>query len=654
MCGLAGIVGAGARDGDLLRRMAGTIAHRGPDDQGIWIDDGAAVGFAHRRLAIVDLSAAGHQPMVSGNGRFVLVLNGEIYNHMAIRAELNALRSIEWRGHSDTETLLEAIVQWGLRDAVQRVTGMFAIALWDRQGRTLQLARDRFGEKPLYYGWMGGDFAFASELKALRQHPGFESRVDRVALRQLIGTAYISAPRSIYQGLFKLLPGCILTADEDVGRHVMTTPLHEGVAGALSIERYWSYREVVRGGLADQFGSEAEALERLEAVLAQAIAGQAVADVPVGAFLSGGIDSSVITALYQAHSPGRVKTFSIGFEEAGFNEAEYAKNIARHLGTEHREHYLSVGEAREVITTLPAMYDEPMADSSQIPTYLVSRIAREHVTVALSGDAGDELFGGYNRYLSTERLWRQLQRVPVPARRAMGGALARVSPAAWDVAAAALPASRRPAFFGARVRKFFGTMRDVTTLDELSATFLDEWNGKTSPVLGQADLVDDRFDMDLGAGAPDLARLMYCDAVTYLPDDVLCKVDRAAMAVSLETRIPFLDHHVAAVAARIPLSMKIRDGQGKHILRQLLYKHAPRELFDRPKSGFAVPVGQWLKGPLRAWAEELLDPARMRQQGFLDADMVQRRWRLHLAGANHTTQPLWSVLMFQAWLAENG
>ena len=633
--------------------MAGTIAHRGPDDQGIWSDADAPIGFAHRRLAIVDLSPAGHQPMASANGRFEIAFNGEIYNHAALRAELDALRPITWRGHSDTETLLEGIVQWGLAETLGRAVGMFAIALWDRKERTLKLARDRFGEKPLYYGWVGWDFVFSSELKALREHPDFDAKVDRTALGHLLGAAYISAPHSIYQGIYKLEPGCILTAGEDVARRRTETPPSAGATDPVRIERYWSYREVMRVGLANPIEDEEEALHALETALANAIAGQAVADVPVGAFLSGGIDSSTITALYQAHSPGRVKTFSIGFEEAGFNEAEYAKAVARHLGTEHHEHYVSVREAQEVIPTLPTMYDEPLADSSQIPTHLVSRLARGHVTVALSGDAGDELFGGYNRYPATERLWRNLQRLPRPVRQIAGSGLARVPAQAWNGLASVLPAERRPAFFGARVQKLFGTMRDVSTLEELSLTYLDEWAGRSSPVLGEGLGGEARFDMDLGPGAPDLSRMMYCDAVTYLPDDVLAKVDRAAMAVSLETRIPFLDHRVAAVAARIPLRMKIHSGQGKQILRRLLYKHAPREMFERPKSGFAVPVGTWLKGPLRAWAEEALDPSRMRQQGYIDADVVQRRWRAHLSGEKEATHALWSVLMFQAWLAEN-
>ncbi|MDB5699033.1 MAG: asnB [Alphaproteobacteria bacterium] len=654
MCGLAGILGAGSRNPDLLQEMAGSLAHRGPDDQGIWRDDEAGIGFAHRRLAIVDLSPMGHQPMKSGDERLVLAFNGEIYNHQALRAMLEAERQVAWRGHSDTETLIEAIAAWGLEKALQRAVGMFALALWDRRTRTLQLARDRFGEKPLYYGWVGGDFVFASELKALRKHPRFDNEIDRRALRLLAARAYIPAPFSIYERIFKLEPGCVLAVDREAPEQPSSTPTGEGSAsGPLRLERYWSYRQAVTAGVANPFTDEREALEQLEAVLAQSIDGQAVADVPVGAFLSGGIDSSTVVALYQAHSPGRVKTFSIGFEEAGFDEAVYAKEVARHFGTEHHEHYVTSREAQQVIPALPAMFDEPFADSSQIPTHLVSVLARGFVTVALSGDGGDELFGGYNRYIATSRLWGHLQRLPRPLRAALGGGMALVPPAVWNGLAAA--SGRRPAFFGTKVQKMARTIRDCSTLDDVVATFLDEWAGKHSPVLPHAaPPTEGGFDMDIGLGAPDVARMMYCDAVSSLPDDILCKVDRAAMAVSLETRVPFLDHRVAELAARIPLSMKISNGNGKLILRRLLYKHAPERLFARPKAGFAVPVGEWIKDPLRDWAEGLIEPARLKNDGFFDPDMVRTRWNSHLAGQRDSTQALWTVLMFQAWLAENG
>lgn len=654
MCGLAGIFGDGARSPALLDAMAVSIAHRGPDDQGSWSDEEAGIGFAHRRLAIVDLSPMGHQPMESADARFVLAFNGEIYNHLALRAELEGRGAVAWRGHSDTETLIEAIAAWGLEATLQRSVGMFALALWDRAERTLTLARDRFGEKPLYYGWTGGDFVFASELKAIRRHPRFDNAIDRRALRLLAARAYIPAPFSIYQRIFKLEPGCLLTVAPGADTHPSPNPPQKGEGGPVRLRSYWSYRGAMMAGLADPIQDEEEALARLEAALGEAIAGQAVADVPVGAFLSGGIDSSSVVALYQAHAPGRVKTFSIGFEEAGFDEAVHAKEVARHFGTEHQERYLSFREAQAVIPALPTMYDEPFADSSQIPTHLVSVLARGQVTVALSGDGGDELFGGYNRYRAIARLWSRLDRMPRAIRGSVGGGMAAVPPGIWNGISALLPSGRRPVFFGTRLQKFFRTMRDASSLDEMMTMFLDHWSGTGSPVLPLAPLPGQgAFDLDLGPGAPEVARMMYCDGVSYLPDDILCKVDRAAMAVSLETRIPFLDHRVAELAARIPLAMKIRDGEGKAILRRLLYKHAPAKLFDRPKAGFAVPVGEWIKGPLRPWAESLLDPTAMKAQGYFDTDLVQRSWRSHLSGRRDSTDALWTILMFQAWLAEN-
>ncbi|WP_243455874.1 asparagine synthase (glutamine-hydrolyzing) [Sphingosinicella sp. BN140058] len=633
--------------------MGRAITHRGPDDGGIWFDEVAGIGLSHRRLSIVDLSPMGHQPMPSDDERYMLAFNGEIYNHLEIRAELDALRTVAWTGHSDTETLIEAVATWGLEPTLRKIVGMFALALWDHRSRTLQLARDRFGEKPLYYGWAGRDFVFGSELKALRRHPDFTHAINRDALRVLGARAYIPAPLSIYDHIYKLEPGCILTVEATSASQRMASPPIEGQSGDIRLDRYWSYRETMVAGLANPIGNPDEALEELENVLAQAVAGQAVADVPVGAFLSGGIDSSTIVALYQKHAPGRVKTFSIGFAEAGFDEAVYAKEVAAFFGTEHHERYITSREAQDVIPLLPQMYDEPFADSSQIPTHLVSRLAREHVTVALSGDGGDELFGGYNRYIATSRLWSKLKRLPRPLRAALGSCLAQVPPAGWNSLSAVLPAGRRPAFFGTKVQKLFGTMRDCATLEDLVDTFLDEWAGKASPIMPQAPLPAlARYDMTLAPDSPDVARMMYSDAVSYLPDDILCKVDRAGMAVSLESRIPFLDHRVAEVAARIPLSMKISGGSGKQILKRLLYKHAPQKLFDRPKAGFAVPVGGWIKGPLRDWAEALLDPRRLHEDGYFEAGLVQQRWRAHLSGEKDSTQALWTVLMFQSWLAD--
>jgi asparagine synthase (glutamine-hydrolysing) len=645
MCGIAGLLTAGRADPALVRRMIAPIAHRGPDDQGVWTDSEAGIGLGHRRLSIVDLSPLGHQPMLSAEGRWMLSYNGEIYNHAALRAELGG---VAWRGHSDTETLLECIAVWGLEATLGKAVGMFAMALWDRDRRELHLARDRFGEKPLYYGWAGNDFVFASELKAIREHPRFEAAIDRRALSLYTARTYIPAPHSIYERVYKLEPGCILSLTQAAAKAPLSAPPLEGKPeGGAKLTRYWSYRDVMRRGFAEPILDEQEALDRLETTLAQAIGGQAVADVPVGAFLSGGIDSSTVVALYQKYSTIPVRTFSIGFEEAGFNEAEYAKAVAKHLGTVHHERYVTVKETRDVIPLLPAMYDEPFADSSQIPTHLVSRFAREQVTVALSGDGGDELFAGYNRHFAAPALWHRLSRLPRSVRALIGNPLSQLPSSLWSGAGNLLPGQRQP-HFGSKVQKALRIAGSARSFDDVYTSFLDEWSFEPSPVRG-AEAGEAGFDMDFAAGAPDTLRMMYCDAVSYLPDDILCKVDRAAMAVSLETRVPFLDHRVAELAARIPMAMKVRGGKGKHILRELLYREAPRALFERPKAGFGIPVGEWIKGPLRPWAEDLLDRSRMAGEGWFDPDIVQHRWQDHLSGRRDSTPALWAVLMFQAW-----
>ena len=646
MCGLAGYLTAADVDGPLLRRMAGAIAHRGPDDEGHWRDGEAGVGLAHRRLAIVDLSPQGHQPMRSADGRWQIVFNGEIYNHRTMRRALEregAAPADGWRGASDTETLLQAIAAWGLQRALEESAGMFALALWDRRERLLHLARDRFGEKPLYYGWAGGDFLFASELKAMRCHPEFRGEIDRGALALFAARGYVPAPATIYRRIYKLEPGCILTVSRAaVGAAVDRAPVEGNGGSGLQLRRYWSYREVVARGLAEPIADAAECLDRLDEVLGRAIAEQAVADVPVGAFLSGGIDSSAVVALYQRHSAAPVRTYTIGFDEADFDEAAHARAVAKRLGTVHHEHRVGPAEARDVIPLLPDIYDEPFADSSQIPTFLVSRFARADVTVALTGDGGDELFGGYHRHLAGPRLWRLLARVPRPIR-ALGGPLARFPSSVWQ---GLLPGPRAHA--GAKIAKALQVAATARSLDDVYGSFTDEWRFQQPPVLGTSGAA--AFDPGTLAGAPDAVRLMYADALSYLPGDILAKVDRAAMAVSLETRVPFLDHRVAELAARIPLEFKISGGEGKWILRELLARQLPRTLFDRPKAGFAVPVGEWIKGPLRPWAEALLDPAKMRSEGYFDVEVVQRRWRNHLSGRRNSTAAIWAVLMFQAWL----
>ena len=652
MCGIAGLIASGSIRQPLLEQMTRVIAHRGPDDGDCWIDADSRVGLGHRRLSIVDLSPHGRQPMASSDGRWMLTYNGEIYNHRSLRAELEQAEGRQWRGHSDTETLVECIARWGLKRTLSRCVGMFAFAVFDRKQRVLHLARDRFGEKPLYYGWVGPDFVFASELKSIRVHPQFTGEVERRALGTFVARSYVPAPLSIYENIYKLEPGCLLSVSrEALGRQPGTAPRAGDRTPGFWIDRYWNYRDAVLAGLSQPLEDEEDAAERLHDALAEAIKGQAVADVPVGAFLSGGFDSSLVVDLYQKFSPIPVRTFSIGFDEPRYNEAEYAKAVARHFGTEHNERYVTVKEAQDVLPLLPTIYDEPFADSSQIPTFLVSKFAREQVTVAISGDGGDELFGGYNRYLGTAQMWARFNRLPASVRKVVSRSFATMPPAGWDRLVQLLPGgNRQPAHFGAKVRKTFETLGQVDSLEELFSSFVCEWAGAT-PVLsdGRGD-GQSGFDFSLSSDAPEAVRMMYSDVMSFLPDDILCKVDRAAMANSLETRVPFLDHRVAELAARIPVSMKISRNRGKMILRKLLYRDAPSALFERPKAGFVVPVGEWMKGALRPWVEAMLDPKRLKEEGFFDADLIRSRWNAHLRNGTDPKAELWPVLMFQTWL----
>ena len=653
MCGIAGVLASERVNPALVRRLTDPLSHRGPDDQGIWIDAEARIGLGHRRLSIIDLSPLGHQPMESADGRWVLTYNGEIYNYKELRAELDASSSgpvangVGWRGHSDTEVLVECIAAWGLEEALKKCVGMFALAAWDRKERRLQIARDRFGEKPLYYGWVGTDFVFASELKGIRAHPAFDAEIDRRALGLFASRTYIPAPLSIYKRIFKLPPGSFLTVPSGAASVPLDDPPVEGDHGGLRLKHYWSYREVVEAGLADPVRDERDALDELDQVLSRAVADQSVADVPVGMFLSGGIDSSTIAAFYQRTSQQPVRTFSIGFEDKRYNEAPFAAEVARQLGTVHQEQIVTERDALDTIPLLPTIYDEPFADSSQIPTYLVSRMARRDVTVALTGDGGDELFGGYYRHFYAPRLWRQIRRVPAPVR-AAGAPLGRIPSELWNRAGGLFAVSRR-SHVGAKIQKALRISSSARSMDDVYASFLDEWSLEPSPALN-SEAAPNRWDLDVGYNASDEVRIMYCDAVSYLPDDILCKVDRASMAVSLETRVPFLDHRVAAVAARIPVGLKMRNGEGKSILRKLLYREAPRGLFERPKAGFAIPVGDWLRGPLRSWAEELLDERRLAGEGWFDVAAVRARWQGHLSGRRESAPAIWAILMFQAWL----
>lgn len=645
MCGLVGFrTTAQSREvHEIALAMAKRIAHRGPDDSGVWVDQDASIALAHRRLSILDLSPAGHQPMVSSSGRWVIAYNGEIYNHLDLRKELEATGGAPaWRGHSDTETLLAGIEVWGVDATLKRCVGMFAFAAWDRAERCLWLARDRIGEKPLYYGWQGDAFLFGSELKALRAHPAFKANVDRGALALFLRHNYVPGPYSIHQGIFKLPAGTWLKLG--AGQRDATPTV------------YWSFADVAERGTADSFlGSDDEAVDELARLLGKAVAGQCIADVPLGALLSGGIDSSLITALMQSQSARPIRTFTIGFSEKEYDEAGYAHAIAAHLGTEHTELFLSGNDAMGLIPKLPSMYDEPFADSSQLPTHLVMQLARRHVTVALSGDAGDEFFGGYNRYFLGPALWRRIGWMPQPARRFLGSALTAFS--SHTINAVAGPVSRHFGIAqpGDKAHKLGLRLRDVRDMDDLYVSLVTEWPDASGMVVDgriPCNLLDTRGQWPK-LGDP-VARMMALDGVTYLPDDILVKVDRAAMAVSLETRAPFLDHRVVEFAWRLPQQLKLRNGQGKWILRQLLDRHVPRNLIERPKMGFGIPLDQWLRGPLKAWAGDLLSEARLQRDGYLRPKAITRTWNTHLRGEGSFGYRLWSVLMFQAWLNENG
>jgi len=649
MCGVAGLCAlvdhAPFELEPMAARMAYAITHRGPDAAGSWHHPALCVALAHQRLAILELSPAGHQPMASASGRYVIAFNGEIYNHQQLRHNLDAAGlAPTWRGHGDTETLLAAIEAWGLESALQRCAGMWALALVDQQERVLLLARDRFGEKPLYWGLSGSGsrraLLFASELCALRAYPGFNNPIDRAALAQLLRFGQVPTPLSIYSGIAKLPAG-----------HCLSIPLPLSSAAPLPISRpWWQLSSIIEAGSAEVFQNDAEALHVLEQSLSQAVAEQAIADVPLGAFLSGGIDSSLIAALLQRQSSQPLRTFTIGFEEAGFNEAPHARAVAKHLGTQHTETLLTSADARALIPQLPQLYCEPFADSSQLPTHLVCRAARHAgLTVALSGDGGDELFGGYNRYFWGPRIWNRLAWLPGLLRLGLGRAITALPPPAWDALGQPLPMRQ----LGHKAHKLAARLRHVQSSDDLYRSLVSEWRDPVALLQGEApDLPLTAIEQSLPEclSSDPIARMMAWDSLSYLPDDILVKVDRAAMAVGLETRAPFLDHRVAQVAWRLPMAMKIRGKTSKWALRQILYQHVPRELIERPKAGFAMPIGQWLRAPLRSWASELLHPDRLSREGYLRPEPITRLWHQHLSGRYDHTTKLWSVLMWQAWL----
>jgi asparagine synthase (glutamine-hydrolysing) len=645
MCGIAGLWGeSGADARAAVEAMTATLVHRGPDDTGVWLDAAAGLALGHRRLSILDLSPAGHQPMVSHCGRYVVAFNGEIYNHLDIREELEAAGSaLQWRGHSDTETILAAVARWGVVAAVKRMSGMFAFALWDRKERTLSLVRDRIGEKPLYYGWMNDVFLFGSELKALRAHPAWRGEIDRDALALFLRYCYVPAPYSIYRGIRKLAPGSILTLSATSARGERPDPVP-----------FWSATEAVTTGQRTPFtGDTPEAVAALDSLLRGAIKQQMIADVPLGAFLSGGIDSSAVVALMQAQSAIPVKTFTIGFREDSYNEAQHAKAVARHLGTDHTELYLTAEDALAVVPKLPALYDEPFADSSQIPTHLIAQLAQRHVKVSLSGDGGDEIFGGYTRYPWTGRLWRAARPYPRWLRSAAGQMITGISPAAWDrlfdVLGPLLPRALRHSLPGDKMHKAAGLI-DAATPEEIYLRLTSQWTDPAAVVIaGIEPAIVARNPSSWRVGSDIAHSQMYLDLISYLPDDILVKVDRAAMGVSLETRVPFLDHRVVEFAWRLPLSLKIRGGQEKWLLRQLLYRYVPRELVDRPKMGFGLPLDSWLRGPLRDWAEDLLDESRLIREGYFQPNPIRQKWAEHLARKQNWSSHLWSILVFQMW-----
>lgn len=643
MCGITGFLGDGTlRSEDarvLLQRMTDLLRHRGPDGEGFWQSPDGIVNLGHRRLSVIDLTPTGGQPMSTPDGRFVLSFNGEIYNSRELRSELE-LAGWEFRGSSDTEVLLYGLVQWGVETTLKRLNGMFAFALWDSREKLLYLARDRFGEKPLYYGWHAGVFLFGSELKAFTPHSAFRREIDPEVLALFMRFNYVPWPHCIYRNTWKLGPGhylCVKAGQRPGQPRV-----------------YWSLAETVqKRQLLDLNPRDPALVDMLDKALRRAVRLRMVADVPLGAFLSGGIDSSTVVALMQAQSSRPVRTFTIGFWEAPYNEADDAAKVARHLGTEHHEVYLSSRECLDVIARLPQIYDEPFADSSQIPTTLVSEFTRRHVTVALSGDAGDELFGGYNRYFWSARIWPRLARLPTGLRRRLAELARRASPAQWDqwfdLANRFVPNRLRVRGGGEKLHKLAKGLYAQSAAD-LYRSFVSQWDPPSAVLMQGAEppFLEDRI-RELPPGLHFVERMMFLDTLTYLPSDILCKVDRASMSAGLEARVPLLDNDIAELAWSLPIQTKIHNGIGKWPLREVLHRYVPRELFERPKTGFGIPIGDWLRGPLREWAEEAFGWESLAKGGFFRPDVVRAQWAEHLSGKSNNQHSLWGVLMFQAW-----
>jgi len=644
MCGIAGSFAKATSLGktDIEKhatRMIDALRHRGPDDGGVWVDSNMQLSLAHRRLSILDLSPAGHQPMISTSSRYVIVFNGEVYNHLELRL---CLKDFVWRGHSDTETLLAAFDAWGIKVTLQKIEGMFAFAVWDRDLKELTLVRDRIGEKPLYYGWQKNVFLFGSELKALTAHPGWSAEIDQNALTLFMRYGNVPSPYSIWKGIKKLLPGSMIIIKPNTSKEgILPEPEFYWQAPKLSERKKDIYHE------------DAIAVDQLDQILRTSIKRQMIADVPIGAFLSGGVDSSTIVAMMQEFSIRPVRTFSIGFTDDDFNEAKYAKVIAEYLGTTHTELYVSPKTMMEVIPNLPRIYDEPFADSSQIATYLVAALARSDVKVALSGDGGDEIFGGYNRYIYGPLLWGQIRHLPVSIRKMAAKILCGTSPAKLDLLGRYLPCRYRVKSLGDKIHKL-ASILDSNDSEDLYLRLISQQSNHESIVVGGSDLEfwANQKASELMANQSGIAlseRMMFQDLIGYLPDDILTKVDRASMSVGLETRIPMLNHRVVEFASQLPLHMKIRNGQNKWVLRQVLHRYLPKEMIERPKQGFGVPLAEWLRGPLRDWAETLLDESRLRNEGHFRPESIRKRWKEHLSGDRNWQYWIWNVLMFQTW-----
>lgn len=650
MCGISGFIDKKHSSSEeslhsLSRKMSDTLKNRGPDDSGSWVDSKCGVAMSHRRLAVIDVSSAGHQPMESKSGRYVLVYNGEIYNYRILRHELEK-SGCSFNSHSDTEVLLAAIEAWGLNKALNKFTGMFAFALWDKKTKSLSLARDRIGEKPLYYGVFGETFLFGSELKALKAHDSFVKNINRNAISLLLRYNYIPAPYSIYENVYKIKPGTLTTIK--AGEEGFT--INENV--------YWSLENiVVNQNVNNKILEFNDVKKALEETLKESVRNKMIADVPLGAFLSGGIDSSLIVSIMQSLSTTPVKTFTIGFNEHEYNEANDARLIAKHLGTDHTELYVSSSQALDVIPELPYIYDEPYADSSQIPTYLVSKLARKEVTVSLSGDGGDELFGGYNRYTKGYTVWERFSRMPNVINKIVPFIIHSFSPDKWNYLFSYVDRyisnEKRYKNVGDHLYKLADTIKNDRPQD-MYLSLVSFWNNTENIVLDSSEPMTIPSDhRNWFEHLDERENMMYLDTISYLPDDILTKVDRSSMAVSLEARTPFLDHHLVELSWRIPLSMKINNGKGKWILRKVLEEYIPNELIERPKMGFGAPIGKWLRGPLREWAESLINDVRLKQEGYFDPVLVASMWKQHIDGDRNWGYHLWSILMFQAWLERN-